>query len=87
MKTAFSLAKLEAGVAANAPKDVIYVIQATEPSRAMSEAGHDFLANQYFKYKRIPSETHQVSQRYMRELGLEFNQEVQDELGFKFIDR
>ena len=87
MKTAFSLAKLEAGVAANASKDVIYVIQATEPSRAMSEAGHDFLANQYFKYKRIPSETLQVSQRYVQELSLEFNQELHDELGFKFIDR
>ena len=87
METAFSLAKLEAGVAPNASKDVIYVVQAIEPARAMSEAGHDFLANQYFKYKRIPNETFQVGQRYVRELSLDFNQNLQDEMGFKFIDR
>lgn len=87
METAFSLARLEAGVAANASKDVIYVIQATEPSRATSEAGHDFLANQYFKYKRIPNEAFQVGQRYLRDLSLDFNQDLQDEMGFKFIDR
>ena len=87
MQTAFSLAKLEAGVAANASKDVIYVVQAIKPSRATSEAGHDFLANQYFKYKRIPSEAFQVGQRYLRELSLDFNQNLQDEMGFKFIDR
>lgn len=87
MQTAFSLAKLEAGVAANVSKDVIYVIQATEPSRAMSEAGHDFLANQYFKYKRIPNEAFQNAQRYTRDLSLEFNQALQNEMEFKFVDR
>lgn len=87
MKTAFSLAKLEAGVAANASKDVIYVVQAIEPSRATSEAGEDFLANEYFKYKRIPNEVFQVGQRYTRDLSLDFNQELQDEMEFKFIDR
>ena len=55
--------------------------------RDRSEAGHDFLANQYFKYKRIPNETFQVGQRYVRELSLDFNQNLQDEMGFKFIDR
>ena len=87
MKTAFSLARLEAGVAANASKDVIYVVQALEPSRATSEAGHDFLSNQYFKYKRIPNEAFQIGQRYTRDLSLDFNQELQDEMEFKFIDR
>ena len=87
MKTAFSLAKLEAGVAANASKEVIYVVQAIEPSRATSEAGEDFLANQYFKYKRIPNEAFQIGQRYTRDLSLDFNQELQDQMEFKFVDR
>ena len=87
MKTAFSLAKLEAGVAPNVSKDVIYVVQATAPSRATSEAGYDFLANQYFKFNRIPNEAFQIGQRYVRDLSLDFNQELQDEMGFKFVDR
>lgn len=87
MSTAFGLAKLEAGVAPNATKDTIYVIQAIEPARNVSESGYDFLSNQYFKYKRIPNEAFQVGQRYTRDLSLTWNEELQKQMNFKFLDR
>ncbi|MDG1873893.1 MAG: hypothetical protein P8J27_08275, partial [Mariniblastus sp.] len=87
MSTAFALGKNEAGVAPNASKDTVYLIQAIQPTRSVAEVGEDFLANQYFKFKRIPNEAFQVGQRYTRDLSLVWNEELQKSMNFKFVDR
>jgi hypothetical protein len=87
MKTAFSLAELEAGVATNETKDTVYVIQSQSELKSPEEVGSDYLENHFFKYKRIPNEVLRVSQLYFQELNLNWNQEFQDTMELKFLDR
>ena len=87
MKTAFSLASHEAGVAMNSPKDIIYVVQAITESKGVESVGTDYLENQYFKYKKIPTEVMRVARLYLQEFSYDWNQEFSDEMGLKFLDR
>ncbi len=87
MKTAFSLPILKSGVAANEPRDTVYVIQSMSESKSVEEIGMDYLENQFFKFKRIPNEVQRVSQLYFQEFNLKWNQEFQDTMGLKFMDR
>ncbi|MFK7767932.1 MAG: hypothetical protein AB8B55_11980 [Mariniblastus sp.] len=87
MKTAFSLEELQSGVAGNMSRDTIYVVQSLTGPREASETGLDYLENQFFKYKRIPTEVLRASQVYGRELNLTWNEELQKTMSFKYIDR
>ena len=87
MATAFSLAELEAGMARNERKDTVYVVQAITDSKGVEEVGTDYLQNQYFKYKKIPIEVRRVSQLYFQQLNLDWNEEFQEAMGLKFLDR
>ena len=87
MKTAFTLANLEAGVATNETKDTVYVVQSQSELKSPEEVGSDYLENHFFKYKRIPNEVLRVSQLYFQELNLNWNQEFQDTMELKFLDR
>jgi len=87
MSAAFSLAELEAGVAANETKETVYVIQSQSQLKSPEEVGSDYLENHFFKYKRIPNEVLRVSQLYFQELNLNWNQEFQDTMELKFMDR
>lgn len=87
MKTAFSLGKMEAGVAENMPQDTIYVIQSQSEPKSIEEIGSDYLVNQFFKFKRIPNEVQQVSQVYFQEFNYDWRLEFEDMMGLKYMDR
>ena len=87
MSTAFSLGKLQAGVAANEPKDKIYVVQSINGTQSPEEIGMDYLKNQLFKYKAIPNEVQRVSQWYGRELNFDWNDEFKETMNLKYINR
>ena len=87
METAFGLAQFEVGVAANETKDTIYVVQAVSEARNIEEVGAEYLETQYFKFKRIPNEVQQVAQIYFQEFNYTWNQEFQDTMELKFVNR
>ena len=87
MEAAFSLEKLQSGIATNMSKDVVYVIQSLTGPREVEETGMDYLENQLFKYKRIPTEVLRASRVYGQDLNLGWNQELQKAMDFKYIDR
>lgn len=87
MKTAFSLGANEVGVAPNETKDTVYVIQTLTPAKPAAVTGDDYLTNQFFKFKRIPNEVLRASQQYGLELNSDWNEELQETMEFKFVDR
>ena len=87
MSTAFSLEELQAGVAPNANNDTIYIVQALGEPRTAEETGRDYLENQFFRYKRIPTEVLRASQVYGQQLNLTWNEELQETMDLKYIDR
>ena len=74
-------------MARNERKDTVYVVQAITDSKGVEEVGTDYLQNQYFKYKKIPNEVRRVSQLYFQQLNLDWNEEFQEAMGLKFLDR
>ena len=87
MSAAFSLEELQAGVAPNANNDTIYIVQALGEPRTAEETGRDYLENQFFRYKRIPTEVLRASQVYGQQLNLTWNEELQETMDLKYIDR
>jgi hypothetical protein len=83
METAFSLADGKAGVAANEPRDTVYVIQRITPEASLAELGKTYLNEQYFRFKRVPTDVMGAAQHYARELDLDWNQEFVKSMGLK----
>ena len=84
MKTAFSLVKLEAGVAPDLNRDTVYVIQSISGNRPVEEIGADYLQNQFMKFKRIPSDVGGPAYYYNRQEQGKAAEELQKELGFEY---
>ena len=87
MQTAFSLEKMEAGIAPNQSRDKIYVIQSSTGPQAMAEIGQDYLQNQLFKFKTVPADIRQVSQWYGRELNMDWSEEFVKDMDLKYVNR
>ncbi len=87
MKTTFSLEKSRAAAAPNGTKDTVYVIQMLSDRTSMEEIGGDYLDNHFFKFKRISPDVQNVARWYGQELNYEWNQELADAMGLKFIGR
>lgn len=86
METAFSLAEMEAGVAVNADKSIVYVLQSLTGTRPVSEFGSDYLTNQYMRFQQIPQNVSQAADYYHRNSQRELAEGLRDELKFKRID-
>ncbi len=85
METAFGLAKLEAGIALNEPKDKVFVVQLIEPGNTVTETSKDYIENQLGKFKTISREVISATQYYGGRLNGDWNEELNRELGLKFI--
>ena len=75
MRTAFALGDGEAGVAANDSRDTIYVIQRTTPATPVADTGKEYLDQQYFRFKRVPTGVMGAAQHYARELEFDWRDE------------
>ena len=87
MKTTFSLEKFRAAVAPNRTKDTVYVVQMLSDRTTVEEIGDDYLENYFFKFKRISPDVQNVARWYGQELNYEWNQELVDAMGLKFVGR
>lgn len=64
------------------------MIQAVVPAQPVAVVGNDYLDKQFFTYKQIPNEVLIAAQRYGLTASFEWrNQELEDALEFKYINR
>ena len=75
MKTAFSLAEGEASVAANESRDIIYVLQRITPAIPVADIGQEYLDDQFFRFKRIPTGVMGAAQHYAQEIEFDWRDE------------
>ena len=83
MRKAFGLAEGESGVAANETRDTIYVIQRTTAKPSIVETGEEYLAKQYFRFKRLPPDVLGAAQVYAREIQFEMQDEFIEAMDIK----
>ena len=85
MSTAFGLKRGEAGVAANARRDTIYVIQPISDAESVAEYGDKYLKDQLFKFQRIPTDVGLVNAHYFQEKQFNWQQKYQDSMDFDYM--
>ena len=85
MSTAFGLERGEAGVAANARRDTIYVIQPISANESVAEYGEKYLKDQLFKFQRIPTDVGLVNAHYFQEKQYEWQQKYQESMDFDYM--
>lgn len=83
METAFSLAPLESGVAVDAGRSTVYVIQSINGPRKMSEVGQDFLENQFMKFKMVPYDVQRAASYYSGAEQQRASETLRSKLGFE----
>jgi len=83
METAFSLGEGETGVAANDTRDTVYILQRTTPATPVAELGQEYLDQQYFRFKRIPTGVMGAAQHYAQELEFDWRDEFVDSMELK----
>jgi hypothetical protein len=83
MQTAFGLNEGEIGVAANEPRDTVYVIQRITPPMSVAEIGQEYLDEQFFRFKRVPTDVMGGAIRYARELDMDFNEDFVESMDLK----
>jgi hypothetical protein len=87
MKSVFALETKQTGVAVNADRSVVFVVQMISERKPFESLGIDYVENQYLPKKFIPGEIGMLMQQYAQEYNLDWNQEFQDEMGLKFLGR
>ncbi|WP_075085993.1 hypothetical protein [Mariniblastus fucicola] len=75
MSTAFSLEENGTGVAANQARSKVYAIQRTTPAASVSELGQEYLEQQFFRFKRVPTDVMGAAQYYAQELEYDWRDE------------
>ena len=85
MEAAFSLDKLQAAAAPNLTKDTVYVIQKSSDRKTVEAIGDDYLDNQYFKFNGTSRDVQNVANAYGQEMRFEWDRELADEMGLKYI--
>ena len=83
METAFSLNKLEAGVAVDRDRDTVYVIQSISGFRPVEELGADYLQNKFMNMKRVPREVNGAALYYSRLEQAKAGEALREQLGFE----
>lgn len=87
MEGVFKLAEKQAGIAVNADRSVVYVVQVKSPRKGIEALGTDFVENQYLPKKAIPREVDAIFDAYRQESQIEWNQEFMDEMNVRFTGR
>jgi hypothetical protein len=85
MKSVFALSTNQCGVAVNADRTVVYVVQMMSERKELGKLGTEYVENQFLGKKSIPGEVEQVILRYAQGYNLDYNQELLDEMGLKFL--
>ena len=83
MQTAFSLDEGGTGVAANRTRDIIYVLQRATPGTPVADLGQEYLDQQYFRFKRVPTGVMGAAQHYAQELEFDWRDEFVDSMELK----
>lgn len=83
METAFSLAPMEAGVAVDASRETVYVVQSINGPREMNEVGQDFLENQFMKFKMVPYDVQRAASYYSGSEQQKANESLRENQGFE----
>lgn len=83
METAFSLAPLEAGVAVDASRETVYVVQSINGPRQMNEVGQDFLENQFMKFQMVPYDVQRAASYYSGSEQQKANESLRENQGFE----
>ena len=86
MSTAFGLAQGQAGVAANEPRDTVYVIQVTNTEAAnLAEVGTEYLEKNFFMTNQIPREVLSAKAHYRREMNFDWLRKFNKNMDIKVV--
>ena len=85
MTTAFGLGKLEVGEAANSNRDTVYVVQRVSDEQSIDEIAMDYMENQFFKFKQIPTQVRDTASWYGNQMNLDWNAEFVKQMGLEYV--
>jgi hypothetical protein len=85
MSTAFGLGELEADTCSNSSRDTVYVIQRISADQPIDEVATDYMENQFFKFKQIPTQVRDTANWYGNQMNLDWNGEFVEEMGLEYV--
>lgn len=85
MSTAFGLGKLETDHSSNGSRDTVYVVQRVSEEQPIDEVATDYMENQFFKFKQIPTQVRDTATWYGNQMNLDWNAEFVEEMGLEYV--
>ena len=85
MKTVFGLERYGVSSSVNASRDTVYVVQRVSEERGVDEVAKDYMENQYFKFKTIPTQVRDTAAWYRREMQLDWADGFAEEMDYNMV--